>query len=197
MDETASWNCRLAEYRKPDDWRGLVELTVTILPFVILWGVMSIVSQRNYCACLIVAIPAAGFLVRLFMIQHDCGHGSMFSHRAANDWIGRCLAVLTLTPYDHWRRSHAHHHASSGNLDRRGIGDITTLTVKEYLALDRWGRLKYRLYRHPVVMFGFGPTYLFVFRNRFPDGTANADDWISAMATNMAIGCASRLLKNP
>jgi omega-6 fatty acid desaturase (delta-12 desaturase) len=188
VNEIVSWSRRLAEYRRPDDWRGSAELAVTILPFIILWGVMSIVSQRSYFACLVVAFPAAGFLVRLFMIQHDCGHGSLFSHRAANDWIGRCLAVLTLTPYDHWRRSHAHHHASSGNLDRRGIGDITTLTVKEYLALDRWGRLKYRLYRHPVVMFGIGPTYLFVFRNRFPDGTANADDWISAMATNLAIG---------
>ena len=188
MNKIASWNCRLAEYRKPNNWRSLVELTVTILPFVMLWTAMSIVSEVNYLACLIIAIPAAGFLVRLFMIQHDCGHGSMFSRRAVNDWIGRSLAVLTLTPYDNWRQSHAHHHASSGNLDRRGIGDITTLTVKEYLALDRWGRLKYRLYRHPVVMFGFGPTYLFVFRNRFPDRTTNSDDWISAMATNIAIG---------
>ena len=188
MNKIASWNFRLAEYRKPNNWRSLVELTVTILPFVMLWTAMSIVSEVNYLACLIIAIPAAGFLVRLFMIQHDCGHGSMFSHRAVNDWIGRSLAVLTLTPYDNWRQSHAHHHASSGNLDRRGIGDITTLTVKEYLALDRWRRLKYRLYRHPVVMFGFGPTYLFVFRNRFPDRTTNRDDWISAMATNIAIG---------
>jgi acyl-lipid omega-6 desaturase (Delta-12 desaturase) len=186
VNESASWNRRLAEYR-PDDWRSLAELTVTILPFILLWTVMSIVSQRSYWACLIIAIPTAGFLVRLFMIQHDCGHGSMFSCRAANDWIGRCLAVLTLTPYDHWRHSHAHHHASSSNLDRRGIGDITTLTVKEFLDLDWWGRLKYRLYRHPLVMFGFGPTYLFVFRNRFPNGPANARDWFSTMATNMAI----------
>jgi omega-6 fatty acid desaturase (delta-12 desaturase) len=187
VNENASWNCRLAEYRNPDNWRSSVELTVTLLPFAILWTVMSIVSQRSYWASLIVAIPAAGFLVRLFMIQHDCGHGSMFSGRAANDWVGRCLAVLTLTPYDHWRQSHAHHHASSSNLDRRGIGDITTLTVKEFLALDRWGRLKYRLYRHPLVMFGFGPTYHFVIRNRFPNGPARARDWLSTMTTNIAI----------
>jgi len=187
VNEIASWNRRLAEYRHPDNWRSLMELSVTIVPFILLWTVMSIVSQRSYWACLIIAIPTAGFLVRLFMIQHDCGHGSMFSYRAANDWVGRCLAVLTLTPYDHWRRSHAHHHASSGNLSRRGIGDITTLTVKEFLALDRWGRLKYRLYRHPVVMFGLGPTYLFVFRNRFPDGKANAGDWLSTMGTNIGI----------
>jgi acyl-lipid omega-6 desaturase (Delta-12 desaturase) len=186
VNEREPWNRRLAEYR-PDDWRSLAELTVTIFPFIVLWTVMSIVSQQSYWVCLIIAIPAAGFLVRLFMIQHDCGHGSMFSHRAANDWIGRCLAVLTLTPYDYWRQSHAHHHASSSNLDRRGIGDITTLTVKEFLDLDRWGRLKYRLYRHPLVMFGFGPMYLFVFRNRFPNEPASARDWLSTMATNVAI----------
>jgi acyl-lipid omega-6 desaturase (Delta-12 desaturase) len=110
VNENASWNCRLADYRKPDNWRSSVELTVTIMPFIILWTVTSIVSQWSYWASLIFAIPAAGFLVRLFMIQHDCGHGSMFSSRAANDWIGRCLAVLTLTPYDYWRQSHAHHH---------------------------------------------------------------------------------------
>ena len=105
-------------------------------------------------------MPAAGFLVRLFMIQHDCGHGAFFRHRLANDWTGRALGVLTFTPYDFWRRTHAIHHASAGNLENRGIGDIDTLTVKEYLALSRWGRLKYRLYRHPAVMFGVGPAYL-------------------------------------
>jgi omega-6 fatty acid desaturase (delta-12 desaturase) len=194
VNEIASWNRRLSKYRKPDNWRSSVEFTVTILPFIVLWTTMSMVSERSYWVCLIVAIPTAGFLVRLFMIQHDCGHGSMFSHRAANDWIGRCLAVLTLTPYDHWRQSHAHHHASSGNLDRRGIGDITTLTVKEFLGLDRWARLKYRFYRNPVVMFGFGPAYLFVFRNRFPNGKTDLSGWLSTMTTNIAIALLASLM---
>src|SRR6516165_5528769 len=88
------------------------------------------------------------------MIQHDCGHGAFFSHRVANDWVGRAIGVLTLTAYDFWRRTHAAHHASSGNLDRRGLGDVKTLTVREYLARSSWGRLCYRLYRHPIVMFG-------------------------------------------
>ena len=106
-------------------------------------------------------VPTAGFLVRLFMIQHDCGHGAFFSRRWANDWVGRVIGVFTLTPYDYWRRTHAIHHATSSNLDRRGIGDVDTLTVGEYRARSRWGRLKYRLCRHPMVMFAIGPAYLF------------------------------------
>ena len=127
-------------------------------------------SELELSASLSLAVPAAGFLVRLFMIQHDCGHGSFFRRRWANDWTGRAIGVLTLTPYGYWRRSHAVHHASSGNLDRRGIGDITTLTVREYLACPRWRRLAYRLYRHPLVMFGIGPAYLFLVQQRFPSG---------------------------
>ena len=130
---------------------------------------------------LLLAVPAAGFLVRLFMIQHDCGHGAFFRHRLANDWIGRVLGVLTLTPYDFWRRTHAIHHATSGNLERRGIGDIDTLTVREYLALSRWGRLRYRLYRHPAVMFGVGPAYLFILQHRLPVGLMRGgwQPWLS------------------
>jgi omega-6 fatty acid desaturase (delta-12 desaturase) len=143
----------------------------------------------GYWFCLLLAVPAAGFLVRLFMIQHDCGHGAFFHHRLANDWVGRVISVLTLTPYDFWRRTHAIHHASSGNLDRRGIGDIDTLTVQEYLALSRCGRLRYRLYRHPIVMFGLGPAYLFILRHRLPIGVM-CGGWqplLSTMATNAAI----------
>jgi omega-6 fatty acid desaturase (delta-12 desaturase) len=99
-------------------------------------------------------LPTAGLLVRLFMIQHDCGHGSFLPSRTGNDWVGRVIGVLTLTPYYHWRRGHAIHHATSGNLDRRGIGDVITLTVAEYLARSGWRRLWYRLYRHPAVVFG-------------------------------------------
>ena len=124
------------------------------------------------------------------MIQHDCGHGAFFSHRLANDWVGRIIGVLTLTPYDFWRRTHAVHHASSGNLDRRRLGDVKTLTVSEYLALSSWGRLCYRLYRHPIVMFGIGPAYLFILQQRLPVGllrNAGWQAWLSTMATNLAI----------
>jgi omega-6 fatty acid desaturase (delta-12 desaturase) len=130
------------------------------------------------------------------MIQHDCGHGSFFRQRLANDWVGRVLGVVTLTPYDFWRQSHAAHHATSGNLDRRGVGDVDTLTVEEYRALPFWRRLGYRLYRHPVVMFGIGPTYLFVLRHRLPIGQMRAGwrPWISVMATNLGIAAIAFVL---
>ncbi|HJS06859.1 MAG TPA: fatty acid desaturase [Pirellulales bacterium] len=137
------------------------------------------------------AVPAAGFLVRLFMIQHDCGHGSFFRNRIANDGAGRLIGVLTLTPYDVWRRAHAGHHATAGHLDRRGIGDIDTLTVREFNGLSKWGQLRYRLYRHPLVMFGIGPAYLFLLKNRLPNGPIEARrGWISAMSTNAATAAA-------
>jgi acyl-lipid omega-6 desaturase (Delta-12 desaturase) len=146
-------------------------------------------SHLGFWLILPLAIPTAGFLVRLFMVQHDCGHGSMFSSRRANDWTGRLLGTLTLTPYDLWRHSHGVHHASSGHLDKRGMGDIDTLTVREYAALPPLRRLAYRIYRHPLVMFGLGPAYLFVFQHRLPVGAMSLGlmPWASTMLTNVAI----------
>jgi acyl-lipid omega-6 desaturase (Delta-12 desaturase) len=184
------WTKMLGSYRQPSSTRSIAELAITALPLVALWTAAWFAFTLGYAwASLIIAIPAAGFLVRLFMIQHDCGHGSFFSHRLANDWVGRLIGVLTMTPYDFWRRTHAMHHASSGNLDRRGIGDVDTLTVREYRALSRWGRLRYRLYRHPLVMFGLGPAYLFLLRHRLPIGLMRSgwQPWASAMVTNLAI----------
>ncbi len=179
----------LACYRSPNLGRSVVELLITIVPFALLWLMMWFALQIGYGLYLVLAVPAAGFLVRLFMIQHDCGHGAFFRHRLANDWVGRALSVLTLTPYDFWRRTHAVHHATSGNLDRRGMGDIDTLTVGEYRSLSRWGRMRYRIYRHPLVMFGIGPAYLFFLQYRLPIGLMRAGwrPWLSTMATNLAI----------
>jgi omega-6 fatty acid desaturase (delta-12 desaturase) len=187
--DSRAWTRLLARYREPSGARAMLELLITALPLALLWTLMWAAIGTGYWLCLLLAVPAAGFLVRLFMIQHDCGHGSFFQHRAANDWVGRVIGVLTLTPYDLWRRSHAVHHATSGHLDRRGIGDVDTLTVREFLALSRWRQLLYRLYRHPIVMFGLGPLYLFVLRNRLPIGLTGDGwrSWLSAMATNVAI----------
>jgi omega-6 fatty acid desaturase (delta-12 desaturase) len=185
-----SWSLRLAKYRLPDNLHGLREVAVTSICFATLWtATLLIAVYTSYWLALLAAIPAAGFLVRLFLIQHDCGHGTLFTRRAVNDWVGRVLGVLTLTPYDYWRNSHARHHASSGNLDRRGIGDIELRTVREYAALGPWGRLRYRLYRHPLVMFGLGPTFLFVLQHRLPIWALRKDmtAWISTLATNLGI----------
>lgn len=179
----------LNRYRDSHSWRSILEILITLVPLVALWILALVVLKFGYGLYLLLAVPAAGFLVRLFMIQHDCGHGAFFRHRLANDWVGRVIGVLTFTPYDFWKRAHAIHHATSGNLERRGIGDIDTLTVQEYLALSRWGRIRYRLYRNPAVMFGIGPAYVFLVQNRLPLGTmrTNWQSWASTMATNAAI----------
>lgn len=184
-----AWLKRLVPYRTPSPWRSVIELGVTVVPFAALWAVSWLALEFGQWWGLILTVPAAGFLVRLFMIQHDCGHGSFFGQRHVDDWIGRVIGVLTLTPYDCWRRSHAIHHASSGNLDARGIGDVTTLTVAEYGALSFWRRLGYRLYRHPAVMFGLGPIWLFMIQHRVPVGLmrSGVTPWLSSMATNAAI----------
>ena len=184
-----AWAPLLARYREPSCARSTIELVITAVPLVILWILMWAALDTGYWIGLLLAVPAAGFLVRLFMIQHDCGHGSFFRRRHANDWVGRVIGVLTLTPYDFWRHSHALHHANSGNLDHRGFGDVDTLTLREFLALPSWRQLLYRLYRNPIVMFGVGPMYLFVLQHRLPVGLMRSSwhFWLSTMATNLAI----------
>lgn len=188
-----AWGRRLAPYRESSTGRSLGELAITILPFGAAWSLMALaVVLGQWWLYALLLLPTAGLLVRLFMIQHDCGHGAFLRRRWSNDWLGRLLGILTLTPYDHWKRSHAIHHASTGNLDRRGIGDIDTLTTAEYLARSPMGRLRYRLYRHPLVMFGIGPAYLFLLETRLPLGFIRQgwQPWASTMATNLGIALA-------
>ncbi len=188
---TAGWTKALQPFQKPSILRSIGELVFTTLPLIGFWLVAWLAYYFGYgWVSPVIAIPAGVFLVRLFMIQHDCGHGSFFPHRAVNDWVGRVIGILTLTPYDVWRRTHAIHHATAGNLDKRGVGDINTLTVREYRALGFWQKLKYRLYRNPFVMFGFGPAYLFLLQQRVPIGLMRSGGWpvwISSQGTNAAI----------
>jgi omega-6 fatty acid desaturase (delta-12 desaturase) len=180
QESARAWVLKLARYREPSTWRSVFELGVTLGPFLLLWAPW---------LSLAIAVLNGGFLVRIFIIQHDCGHASYFHNRKVADWVGRALGVLTLTPYDVWKRTHAIHHQHHGNLDHRGIGDVMTLTVEEYRARNAWGRLTYRLYRNPVVLFVLGPSYLFILQNRLPVGLMRSGwrFWISAMGTNAFI----------
>jgi acyl-lipid omega-6 desaturase (Delta-12 desaturase) len=188
-EESKNWNQILSPYREPQTARTIFELVVTVVPFVALWALMWAALGVGYWLCLMLALPTACFLMRLFMIQHDCGHGACFKQRATNDWVGRIIGVVTLTPYGFWLRAHALHHANAGNLDHRGSGDIITLTTEEYCALTSLRRLVYRLYRSPFVMFGLIPTYLFVLHYRLPIGLmrSGCQPWLSTMGTNAAI----------
>ena len=179
----------LRPYWGADPRRSVIQLLTSALPFFALWYVMLWSLEVGYWLTLLLALPTAAFLMRLFMIQHDCGHGSFFRSRAARDAVGSCIGVLTLVPYQYWRKTHAYHHAHAGNLDFRGFGDIDTLTVREYLALSRRSRLAYRLYRHPLVLFLIGPAFHFLIKHRFPWDIPREwrEAWRSVWRTNLAL----------
>lgn len=174
------------------------ELAATLIPFLLLCGFLLVAVQAEYYIALILTPLAGLFQLRLFIIQHDCGHGSFLPRRSSNDWLGRALGVLTFTPYDCWRRSHALHHSTAGNLDARGFGDVDTLTVREFNERTPWQKLYYRLYRHPLVLLGIGPAYLFLFRHRLPIGLMKEGSiyWVSAMATNAVTALVLIVLAN-
>lgn len=173
----------------PDIRRSLFQLITTATLFFTLLVVMATATQGKYWLTLLLAIPTAGLLVRLFIIQHDCGHGSYFRSRAANDVLGRFLSILTLTPYGHWKQGHAIHHASNGNLDSRGRGDVETLIVREYEALTPVKKLGYRLYRNPFVMVLLGAPINFILLQRLPTGRTFRDQRgrRSIMSLNLAL----------
>ncbi|WP_298909505.1 fatty acid desaturase [uncultured Aliiroseovarius sp.] len=182
------WVRTLAKYREPSTLRSSFELAVSAVPFLLLWALAWYCLSISPWLSLGIALFNAAFLLRLFAIQHDCGHGSVFKSRTVSDWVGRVIGVVTLTPYDVWKRTHSIHHNSAGNLGKRGIGDIMTLTVDEYNALSPLRKFQYRLYRNPITLFGFAPGYLFLLQNRLPFGLMNAAKyWVSAMATNIVI----------
>src|SRR5262245_51908660 len=187
--DKSTWTALVAKYQTPSPWRSINQVTNSFIPFFLLWAAMAISLNYSYWLTLALVLPTAGFLVRIFIIQHDCGHGSFFRSRKANDYLGSICGVLTLTPYYYWRKSHAIHHATASNLAERGIGDIYTMTVKEYLGQSRWGRLRYRLYRHPLFLFVIAPTILFLVLYRFPhpDSKSWKKERASVWWTNVAL----------
>lgn len=185
----STWKNLVAKYQVADTKKSVWQVCNSFIPFLALWTLMCFSLDFSYLITLLIAVPTAGFLVRLFIIQHDCGHGSFFPSRKANDMVGLGCSLFTLTPYYYWQKSHAIHHANAGNLEHRGIGDIYTMTVEEYLQQSRWGRLKYRLYRNPLILFVILPTLLFVVLYRLPSSQHKAMKRVESSVywTNLAL----------
>jgi acyl-lipid omega-6 desaturase (Delta-12 desaturase) len=178
-------------FARPHLGQALWQLTNTLLPFAMVWVLMAwcVRTNQEYAVTLLLAVLGAGLFIRLFIIQHDCGHGSYFASRRANRWVGACLGILTLCPFGYWRKTHAVHHASSGNLDRRTFGDIRTLTLLEYQRQSSLGRRWYRIYRSVPLMLGIGAAFQFVIKHRFPFDLPRSwtKEWNSVWINNLAL----------
>ena len=175
-DEAATWKAIVAKYQKPSAWRASWQLLNTVGSYLVLWWLT-----------MPLAVLSGGMLVRVFILFHDCGHGSFFASRRANDFWGFVTGLLTFTPYYEWRGEHAIHHGTSGDLDRRGTGDIWTMTVQEYLESSRWKRFAYRLARNPIVLFAIAPLVLLLVLQRMPRKGATRKETNSVWWMNLSI----------
>ncbi|WP_077213312.1 fatty acid desaturase [Bacillus dakarensis] len=178
---------QMAPYEKSITKNSVLQLFNTLIPFFVLWILAYQSLSLSNVLSFLICIVAAGFLVRMFIIFHDCCHYSFFKSRRANDVLGNITGILTLFPYRQWQHDHAVHHATSSNLDKRGTGDIWLLTVDEYLSASFWTRIQYRLYRNPIVMFGLGPIYTFLLKNRFNRKGARKNEKLNTYFINIAI----------
>jgi omega-6 fatty acid desaturase (delta-12 desaturase) len=182
-----TWQQMVAKYQNPSLERSLWQVANTLIPYFVLLTLMYVSLSYSYWITLALALPAGGLLTRTFIIFHDCGHGSFFKSQRANNFLGMICGILVYTPYYQWRFEHAVHHATSGDLDRRGVGDIFTLTVDEYLKLPRWRQFKYRLYRSPIVMLGLGPWFTFLISQRFVNPISKKRERFSVYFSNLFI----------
>ncbi|MFB5282927.1 fatty acid desaturase [Peribacillus sp. Hz7] len=178
---------QIAPFEKSNVKTSVKQLVNTIPPFILLWVAAYYSLEISYWLSLALSIIASGFVVRIFIIFHDCCHQSFFKSRKANDILGTITGIITLFPYEKWKRDHSIHHATSSNLNKRGTGDIWIMTVEEYVNASFWVRLQYRLYRNPLVMFGLGPAYLFLVSNRFNRKGARKKERINTYVTNVSV----------
>jgi omega-6 fatty acid desaturase (delta-12 desaturase) len=185
--ERPFWKESLAPYARPHLGHSTADILTSVVPYLALSVGMYFLLDVSYLLTLLVAVPAAGFLLRSYIVFHDCAHGSFMKSKSANLWVGRFVAVLVYTPFSAWRHSHAVHHATSGDLDRRGVGDVPTFTVGEYNAMNRWQRLGYWLFRNPLVMFGIGPIWAMVVQPRLVKRSERRRIRNSVHLTNLAV----------
>ena len=189
----AAWKKIVLEYQKPSRWRAVWQIVNTLGPLALIWYLMYLCLPISWWLVLPLAVLAGGFLVRAFIIFHDCGHGSFFKSHAANEVVGFITGLLTFTPFYQWRWDHAIHHATSGHLDKRGTGDIWTMTVQEYLESSRWKKFAYRLARNPIVLFVIAPVVVLMGKQRFPSPGASKRErdsvhWMNVAILAMAVG---------
>ena len=185
--ERAPWRAAVDPYARPRTWRTALDLATAVVPYFALLVAMHFLYEISAPLTLALAVPTAGFLLRTFVLFHDCTHGSLMPTKRANRWMGTFLGLLVYTPFDSWRHSHQLHHATAGDLDRRGSGDVTTLTVAEYESRTGGGRLAYRLFRNPLVMFGLGPILSVVILPRLVPKDARPRLRRSIIRTNVAV----------
>lgn len=177
----------LHTYQIPDPRRSWWQIVNSFTPYILLFIAMYFLLEISIWLTFLLAIPAAGFMIRLFIISHDCGHGSFFKSKKLSRIVGFITGIISFVPYEQWRYSHAIHHATCGDLDRRGSGDVWTLTVKEYQEQSKWKKFVYRFYRNPLVMFGIGPLYMFLIGYRFPSSDAKKRERESVLWTNLTL----------
>ncbi len=185
-DNTAIYN-NLMKFQQPSVWKSIWQIANSVIPYVALWWLAVESLQYSYWLTLPILILAAGFAIRIFIIFHDCGHGSLFKSERANLIVGIVTGIINFTPYHYWRNAHAKHHATTANLDKRGFGDVWMMTVSEFRNAPRIQRLKYRLYRHPLVMFGLGPLFLVLITHRFVRRDVTLVERLSIYGTNLAV----------
>lgn len=182
-----SWMEIVSKYNFSDPFKSWWQVTNSVVPYLLLWVAMVWSLDISYFLTLFLSFFAAGFLVRIFIIFHDCGHGSFFKSPRLNRIVGVITGLMAFTPYHKWHHDHKEHHATVGNLDKRGIGDVNTLTIEEYLSLSKWNRFKYRFYRHPLFLFGIAPILIFILQNRISKKYMNKQEKLYLHLTNLVL----------
>jgi omega-6 fatty acid desaturase (delta-12 desaturase) len=187
QDVKAFWHQLLAPYQVSDAWRSIWQLANTLIPYFTLWALMFLSLKVSYWLTLVLSLPTGGFMVRVFIIFHDCGHGSFFKSKKANEIVGAVTGILTFTPWHRWWHDHAVHHATAGDLDRRGVGDVYVMTVEEYLQAPWWKKAAYRLMRNPFDLFVIGAPIVFGVTQRIPGRKDGKRERASVWWTNLAL----------